>query len=315
MLTRGVEEAIPLTFLYPEFATHSFESHEAYVDHVLTRQQEIYDLVRRNTHQTQLRQKLKYDRDIQARAYQPGDQVWVFCRYVPQKGSPKMMRARRGPHKVAHVFQEGRVYVLDTEQKVHFERLKPHQSGPLEFATSQADGGDIEVLMDPDPEPSVDAIDDDMFPALGLLSEASDASLPSRRRHRLDTRLRSKFRAGGSRMHYQQFNYSTSCTEDELSDIMLPIPPLPIEARPVEPEAPSPSSDHSISPTYNLPELFSDHAHSRSPSPQLSASENEPSLPCTSAPLLTNPSLTAFLSNCPIWPTATQSRLDSCRAW
>ena len=88
MLTRGMEKAIPLTFLYPEFAAKSFETHEEYVDHVLARQQEIHDLVRRNTHQAQLRQKLKYDRAIQARAYQPGELVWIFCRYVPQKGSP-----------------------------------------------------------------------------------------------------------------------------------------------------------------------------------------------------------------------------------
>ena len=77
MLIRGVEKAIPLTFLYPEFAAKSFETHEAYVDHVLAR-----------PHQAQLRQKLKYDQAIQARAYQPGELVWVFCRYVPQKGSP-----------------------------------------------------------------------------------------------------------------------------------------------------------------------------------------------------------------------------------
>ena len=143
MLTRGVEKAIPLTFLYPEFAAKSFESHEAYVDHVLARQQEIHDLVRRNTHQAQLRQKLKYDRAIQARAYQVGELVWVFCRYVPQKGSPKLMRAWRGPHKVVQVFQDGRVYVLDTGQKVHFERLKPHHSGPLELATAHSDSGEV----------------------------------------------------------------------------------------------------------------------------------------------------------------------------
>ena len=65
MLTRGVEKAIPLTFLYSEFANRSFESHEAYVDHVLARQQDIHDLVHRNTHQAQLRQKLKYDRAYQ----------------------------------------------------------------------------------------------------------------------------------------------------------------------------------------------------------------------------------------------------------
>ena len=161
MLTRGVEKASPLTFLYPEFAAKSFDTHEAYVDHVLARQQEIHDLVRRNTHQAQLRQKLKYDRAIRARAYQPGELVWDFCRYVPQKGSPKLMRAWRGPHKVVQVFQEGRVYVLDTGQKVHFERLKPHHSGPLELATAQADSGEIVVLMDPDPERSIDVVDDD----------------------------------------------------------------------------------------------------------------------------------------------------------
>ena len=110
MLTRGMEKAIPLAFLYPEFATLSFESHEAYVDHVIPRQQEYHDL-------------LKYDRDIRAKAYEVGEPVWVYCRYIPQKGSPKLMRAWRGPHKVARVLLEGRVYILDTGQKVHFERL------------------------------------------------------------------------------------------------------------------------------------------------------------------------------------------------
>ena len=38
MLTRGIEKSIPLTFLYSEFPPQSFESHEAYVDHVLARQ-------------------------------------------------------------------------------------------------------------------------------------------------------------------------------------------------------------------------------------------------------------------------------------
>ena len=187
MLTRGVEKAIPLTFLYPEFAAKSFDTHEAYVDHVLARQQEIHDLVRRNTHQAQLRQKLKNDRAIRARAYQPGEFVWVFCRYVPQKGSPKVMRAWRGPHKVVQVFQEGRVYVLDTGQKVHFERLKPHHSGPLELATAQADSGEIVVLMDPDLERSIDVVDVDKsqpsYKTEQLLSEASDVSLPSRKHH------------------------------------------------------------------------------------------------------------------------------------
>ena len=310
VLSRGVEKAICLTFLYPEFAGKSFETHGAYVDHVLARQQEIHDLVRRNTHQAQLRQKLKYDRAIQARAYQPGELVLVFCRYMPQKGSPKLMRAWRGPHKVVQVFQDGRVYVLDAGQKVHFERLKPHHSGPLELAAAQADSVEVVVLMDPEPERSVDVVDDNKslpsYKTEQLLSEASDESLPSRRRHWMDTRLRTKLRAGGSRMHYQQFDYSTSGTDEELSDVMLPIPPDPADADQVEREVPLPTSDQSVSPTQYLPQLFSDHERARSPSPQVSSPGKQSSLPGTSAPLLTNPSLTDFLSNYPIWPTFLQ---------
>ena len=312
MLTRGVEKAIPLTFLYPEFAAKSFDTHEAYVDHVLARQQEIHDLViQRNTHQAQLRQKLKYDRAIQARAYQPGELVSVFCRYVPQKGSPKLMRAWRGPHKVIQVFQDGRVYVLDNGQKVHFERLKPHHSGPLELTAAHADREEVVVLMDPEPELSVDVVDDDKslpsYKTEPLLSEASDESLPSRRRHWMDTRLRMKLRAGGSRMHYQQFDYSTSGTDDELSDVMLPVPPDPANADQVKPEVPLPTSDH----THHLPQLFSDHERARSPAPQVSSPEKQSSSRGTSAPLLTNPSLTDFLSNYPIWPTVPPVPLKS----
>ena len=73
MLTRGTEKAIPLTYLYPESATQSFVTHDVYVDHVLARQQEIHNLVRRNAHQAQLRQKLKYDRAKRATAYKQGD--------------------------------------------------------------------------------------------------------------------------------------------------------------------------------------------------------------------------------------------------
>ena len=85
---------------------------------------------------------------------------------------------------------------------------------------------------------------------------------------------------------------------------MLPVPPNPVDADQAEPEAPPAASDQSISPARILPQLFSDHERVRSPSPQISSSDKEPSLPGTSASLLTKPSLTNFLSNYPIWPTA-----------
>ena len=225
------------------------------------------------------------------------------------------MRAWRGPHKVVQVFQDGRVYVLDTDQKVHFERLKPHHSRPLELAAAHADSGEVVVLMDPEPERSADVVDDDnslsSYKTEQLLSEASDVSLPSRRRHWMDTRLSTKLRAGSSRMHYQQFDYSTSGTDDELSDVMLPVPPDPVDADQVESKASMPSSDQSVSPTHHLPQLFSDHERARSPSPQVSSSEKQSSVLGSSAPLLTNPSLTDFLSIYPICPIAPPIPLKS----
>ena len=225
MLTRGTEKAIPLTFLYPEFAARSFESHGAYVQHILARQQGIHDLVRRNTHQAQLRQKLKFDRAFRANAYYVGDPVWVFCRYVPQKGSPKLMKARRGPRNIVHVLQDGRVYILDSGQKVHFERLKPHHGAPTEFVALPAGSGEVIVVMDPEPEHSAEEILDDCsqpsYREEELLSKASHVSLPSRRRHWMDTRLRTRMRAGGSRLHYQHFDYSTSDPERERSEDLL----------------------------------------------------------------------------------------------
>ena len=169
--------------------------------------------------------------------------------------------------------------------------------------------------MDPEPDRSVDVVDDNKslpsYKTEQLHSEASNESLPSQRHHWMDTRLRTKLRAGGSRMHYQQFYYSTSGTDDELSNVMLPVPPDPADADQVASEVPTPSSDQSISPTQRLPQLLSDHDRARSPSPQVSSPGKQSSLPGTSASLFTNPSLTDFLSNYPIWPTVPPIPLKS----
>ena len=85
---------------------------------------------------------------------------------------------------------------------------------------------------------------------------------------------------------------------------MLPVPPDLVDADRREPDVPHSPSDQSISPTHRLPQLFSDHERARSPSPQVSSPEKQSSLLGTSAPLLTNPSLTSFLNNYPIWPAA-----------
>ena len=127
---------------------------------MLALQQEIHDLVQHNTHQAHLRQMLKCDCAIRAKAYKQVDLVWVFCRYVPQKDSPKVMRAWRGSHRVAHVLQD---YLLDNGQKVRFECLKRHHSGPTEIATTPFDTCEIAVVMDPEHERSIEPINDDLF--------------------------------------------------------------------------------------------------------------------------------------------------------
>ena len=94
-----------------------------------------------------------------------------------------MMREWRGTHKIARVLQEGRVYILDSGQKVHFERLKPHNSGPTEWATIPANNGDEAVIMDPESEQTLEEIPDDASqPSYREkpISEASNTSLPPR---------------------------------------------------------------------------------------------------------------------------------------
>ena len=185
--------------------------------------------------------------------------------------------------------------------------LKPRSSGPLEFVDSPLDTGDVAVAIDPEPEHSIEPINDDCsklsYKSEPLLSEASNASLPSRQRHWMDTRLRTKLRAGGTRQHYQQFDYSTSDTDEETHDEMLPIPtysPQQIHTQPhpeaiTDPSVPDLLSD--VSTLSGLPQLFSDHEPMRSLSPHISQSSKTPELSPmgTSAPLLTQPSLTDYL--------------------
>ena len=137
-----------------------------------------------------------------------------------------------------------------------------------------------------------------------LLSEASNVPLPSRRRHWMNTRLRTKLLAGGTRQHFQQIDYSTSETDDETSGECSPFTPIP-HSRCTTKHLRIPTETPSdVSMLDCLPQLFSDHELARSPSPQLSLSDNPPelSLPDTSAQLLTHPSPTDYLSNSPLWP-------------
>ena len=168
------------------------------------------------------------------------------------------MRAWRGPQKIVHVLQEGRIYELDTGQKCHFEQLEPHQSGALEFVTASMDGGDMFCCW----------IRSRNMPL--MLSMMTCPDLPIKlnnyfRKHRMCPCLHASVigwildcverRARGSRIHYQRFHYSFSGNDDEMSDAVLPIPSIPPDADHVETEVPIPASNILISPTNYVTQL------------------------------------------------------------
>ena len=196
MLHHSAEKSIPLSFIYPEFAARGFDSKEEFVEHLLARQQEIHELVRRNTHQAQLRQKLKFDRHLKAKAHAVGDAVWVFCHIIPKGGTRKLIRAI--DHKVTDVLQDGRLYVLDTGQKVHYERLKKHVPAPWDWTTYQPFGLDqnVAIIADPYVEDTNEEITSDISRDSFLPEQLPEASfemeptsrsplVPSRHEHKL----------------------------------------------------------------------------------------------------------------------------------
>ena len=289
MLQHGAEKSIPLSFIYPEFAAREFESKEEFVEHLLARQQEIHELVRRNTHQAQIRQKQKFDRHLKAKAHVVGDAVWVFCHIIPKGGTRKLLRAWRGPHKVTDVLQDGRLYVLDTGQKVHFERLKKHVPAPWDWATHQPFGLDqnLAIVADPYVEESNEEIASDISRDSFLPEQLPEASfemeptapVPPRT---IQTRTQSALERGIPRRRFSHFGYPSESESDrEPMD-------QPIE----EPRQPMVHPDiDDLEPLYSdQEEVLPEPAPSLVPSPS-----------GTSAPLLSNPTLTDTLNNFPLF--------------
>ena len=298
MLQHGAEKSIPLSFIYPEFAAREFESKEEFVEHLLARQQEIHELVRRNTHQAQIRQKQKFDRHLKAKAHAVGDAVWVFCHIIPKGGTRKLLRAWRGPHKVTDVLQDGRLYVLDTGQKVHFERLKKHVPAPWDWAAHQPFGLDqnVAIIADPYVEESNEEITSDISRDSFLPEQLPEASfemeptapVPPRT---IQTRTQSALEQGIPRRRFSHFGYPSESESDQ----------EPVE-QPIE-ETQQPMVCPEID---DLEPLYSDQEEVLpEPAPSL-----VPSPSGTSAPLLSNPALTDTLSNFPLFSSRAGSSVE-----
>ena len=75
----------------------------------------------------------------------------MFCHIIPKGCTSKLIRAWRRPHKITDVLQDGRLYVLNTGQKLHLERLKKRVPAPWNWATHQLFGLDQNVAIIADP--------------------------------------------------------------------------------------------------------------------------------------------------------------------
>ena len=69
---------------------------------------------------------------------------------TPKSGTRKLNRAERGPQKVTDLLQDGRLYVLDTGQKVHFEWLEKNVLEPQDCVAHQPFGLDQNVAITPE---------------------------------------------------------------------------------------------------------------------------------------------------------------------
>ena len=98
-----------------------------------------------------MRREQKFDKHSKAKAHAIGDAVCVFCHIIPKGGSRKLIHAWRGPHKVTDVLQDGRLYVLDTGQKVQFKLLEKHVPATWDWAAHQpcGPGQNVAIIAEP----------------------------------------------------------------------------------------------------------------------------------------------------------------------
>ena len=122
----GHEKSLPLAFSNPEYEGKK-TSPQVYVRDVIRRQQELYDLFRRNTQQAQARQRKRFDKKAAgAKAYSIGDYVWVFQNVIQPKGTKKHLKKSRVPFMITEVHHEGRFHRMSTGRAAHYENIQPH---------------------------------------------------------------------------------------------------------------------------------------------------------------------------------------------
>ncbi len=100
---------------------------DQYAKQLMVNSKNIYAMARAHTEQAQMREKRDFDRRVpHQQPYRMDDMVMVHSKIIPRGGTGKLLRAWRGPYKIAKVCQEGRWYILDISMLTHYDRLKPY---------------------------------------------------------------------------------------------------------------------------------------------------------------------------------------------
>ena len=75
---------------------------------------------------------------------------FVFANAHSREMISKLARRWRGPFTIVEVRQNGRWYILDNDQKVHFERLKMHVFDPTDWILLE--NGEVGFVLPEDVE-------------------------------------------------------------------------------------------------------------------------------------------------------------------
>jgi len=117
-----------------------------------------YDVVRNRMSARLLREKELYDHKVHGKPYEKDSLVWLHSSVVKRGKSKKLHLPWSGPYRVAKKLSESTYRVQNVRNKrkklvVHFDRLKPYLSVPLESENQPTDHEAVEKNTSNHPEP------------------------------------------------------------------------------------------------------------------------------------------------------------------
>ena len=162
-----------------------------------------------------MRHKQKFDKHSKAQSH-------VVCHKIPKGGTRKLISSGRRPHNFNDVLQVGRLKVLDTRQKVHFEHLKKNVNWAARYWAAHQPFGLYQneaIVVDPFVEESNEKITSVISKDSFLSEQLPEASIevePTRPipPHMTQTRTQTALEQGILRRRLSHFGYPFESESD-----------------------------------------------------------------------------------------------------